>query len=294
MIGAYVDDSFDREFGLYVLSAYIGDADIFDTALSPAWREVIKNAPHPLKEWHSTNHANASEEFSNKVGWNNNERKQIITDIVSVITDDMPKDKLFGCASIVTFPGRISDDEFEFYEEAGFTCNLLEIIQQIFSTARLLLEPEETVQVVLDEKPKVKGLVDRYFYKTLEKIDKSIAARIHYPMFRHSHELEPLQAADLLAYETFKEAKSRVYERRPVRIPLRRIVAAHAHQARCSTVHQIVEILRRKKEGLPLTIADRHLWPMLFYESGTPWRDKSHWPFIGHDGRSNRAARDPR
>jgi hypothetical protein len=89
------------------------------------------------------------------------------------------------------------------------------------------------VQAVLDNRRKFFHRVMLQYNSILKIMPEELAARMVGPIAGDSKEQMPIQAADLLAYETAKEAINRPNNAKPVRIALRRLVEAGKHYAGC-------------------------------------------------------------
>jgi hypothetical protein len=84
-------------------------------------------------------------------------------------------------------------------------------------------------------------------------------------------DLPPIQAADLLAYETRKELENRI-EARPVSKALDRLVNGRIHFARCAVFPELPEFLRLKSAGIvPDATAS------VLFHSDKPIRGKGNW-----------------
>ena len=103
--------------------------------------------------------------------------------------------------------------------------------------------------------------------KLVGREDGSVAR----PQFECSKKVLPLQAADLLAYETFKEVKNKYND--PDRKPsgaLKALIDAHYHKGICIDSATMQFMLERRERGEPMPGA---LVPSIqLYESGRPLR----------------------
>jgi hypothetical protein len=84
-----------------------------------------------------------------------------------------------------------------------------QVIQNVLKiTSYHLKNPTDEVQFVFDEQPGYHGVAYEEFEKARLNIGWALRHRVPPPMFRPTVELVPLQAADLLAHETYKEVKN--------------------------------------------------------------------------------------
>jgi hypothetical protein len=92
--------------------------------------------------------------------------------------------------------------------------------------------------VIIDEKSKFRHFVERHFDGILASLGDGAAERFTLELPGISRNLPPLQAADLLAYETYKEVKHRIANPtrdKPIGVSraLERLVGGHHHRAHC-------------------------------------------------------------
>src|SRR5262249_51207776 len=99
---------------------------------------------------------------------------------------------------------------------------------------RTHLKEIDFIQPVLYEQKKVLQWVMSDFHVVRNRLSPEWSQKVKSPLPGVSHELAPLQAADLLAYETRKEVINRCEKRNP-RISLERLLADHRppHLGRC-------------------------------------------------------------
>jgi hypothetical protein len=104
----------------------------------------------------------------------------------------------------------------------------------------------ESIQPIFDEEDDLEDRAHRAFRRSRKEFGLDLGARIKSPMFRPSHEIEALQAADLLAYETYKELENRsdVPPRKP-RIALERLVKGQPHIARYHDFHMLMDLMSK-------------------------------------------------
>jgi hypothetical protein len=139
----------------------------------------------------------------------------------------------------------------------------------------MLVSGTQEVQLLCDNQ---KGFVERitaHFEQALTQLPPGVAERVGYPIFRDSKKTPPIQAADLLAYETFKEVRSRMESPlRPVSKALERLVQGRFHRADCIDWHLLDNYGERLKAGFP------QKWlppPPPLFNSERPIRNVGHW-----------------
>ena len=274
VLGCYVDESFETGGGAYTLACYVGNVAMWDGAFTPAWKRVLDEAPHRISEFKASDCRQGTGEFR---GWSPEERKQLMERLVTVITEKTPEDGLLGYGAVTVFPGYTTPEHYKAADRAGFEMSLMNLVGTVIKVGQPVLGPGDKLQIVFDNRPKFKQLTVEHFDRVVNFLGKAAAAVVESPDFKHSHEVHPLQAADLIAHETWKEAKSRSEGgKRPVSMALRRLVAGRQHFALVSEYEQLLEVQRKYRQGLDYR-QDR-LRPKFLFQTGTPWRSESDWP----------------
>jgi len=273
-LAAYLDESFEERARIYAIGGYIADPDLWDAEFQVAWRRcVIDSAPHKVSEFKASDSAGGWGEFANKWGWTKAQRQAFYRTGVEVISQCGSRDQVHGFGAAVRF--RVED--MEKFEHFGFGVCLFHVLEDALRTAGRALGPDDELQVVVDEKPKFAELTDCHFGWVRDWLRKESALPCDLPMpvRRDSRKVAALQAADLLAYEVLKEAKSRVDgSNRDVRGSLRALTEAHYHSARALHWEQALEAKRRVEAGEPTD----NLGARVLFASGEPWRAADQWP----------------
>jgi hypothetical protein len=265
----------DSEWGIYAIAGYIGDVDMWDVWHAPAWQyAVIDKSPRKIDEFKASDCFGRHDQYQ---GWTDEEVRARFDAAVSITTQCCESDKIAGFASAVRFRREhMGHPDFDM-ERAGFSYCMFQALYIALRLSAETLKGTGEIQIVCDKKPKFKALTDEYFELARDHLKDTgfDPGAVQDPIFRDSKEISVLQAADLLAYETRKEVRSRLENGRwPVRKSLARLVAERRHEANCISWESVLEMNRLIKAGLP----SDHIAPELLFASGEPWRGAGHWP----------------
>jgi len=228
----YFDESFDEQ--VHVVAGYVASDDYWDGVFTPAWRKVIDDSPHPIAEFSAGDCFHGQKEFARGKGWTRTEREDLRDELISHIIDPPG---LVGIATAFCIPGKADpgDRRSPKYRRqvltAGYgislgTCflNLLPIVTRHSEITK--------IRTVVDKRCKFSEAVAKNWEFALRTIPPDLASKITTPATDDSKKCLPLQAADLLAFETFREVWGRCANR-PVSAPLERLLAGAAHGAYC-------------------------------------------------------------
>ena len=225
----YFDDSVAGGGLVSVVAGYLA-ADQVWAEFIPRWRKVLDAAPHEISEYKTSDCRHGVGEFK---GWSKEQRDVLTTELVSVILNS---GDLGGFSTVLLWPG-IPDPDVpnpsenrRRQEHGGYGVVLGMTLTDTLRTATLMCGPDG-VQPIVDQKD---GTLDRMQgnFKVAKRIvdtidGPEIANRLKQPIPGDSKKLPPLQAADLLAYETGKEVMNRAEGRR-VSKALERLVTGTA------------------------------------------------------------------
>lgn len=277
-ITAYIDDSWSADEQVFVLSAYVATDEAWQS-FEPLWRDALDSASRPVREWKTSDARHGVAEFS---GLGKVERVELTKRVVGVIADHMPHTEFVGYSSATALQGAATPEWRRTWQEQAFRITATQILFRIVEFAGHAAsdsDPDGALHVVFDEKPGFRGIVESMWPIVVERIPESVRHVLpHAPEWAKSHECLPLQAADLLAYETAHEAKQRLRSR-PLAVSkaLARLVEARQHWANCTWNADIANLVALLRQGHNIDEQAQFLGNTL-YESGQPWRDGGHWP----------------
>ena len=102
----------------------------------------------------------------------------------------------------------------------------------------------------------------------LNALPESLKEVVQFPVSGISSKVMPLQAADLLAYETLREVKAR-FDDEPARLDLLGLLSGTPHVATCT---QMPLLPPGKKGGMPKLVFKQFL-----FKRGKPLRGRGLW-----------------
>ncbi|MEX2110258.1 MAG: DUF3800 domain-containing protein [Gemmatimonadaceae bacterium] len=272
VISSYFDDS--RHGGIYVMAGYIGNVEMWDRVFTPAWQEVLDAAPHPLTEFKASDCRQRKGEFTN---WTREECDDLTKALVAVIVEACPYEWLVGVANAIVFPRyhHVPIVGKQIHDLGVLFALRLTLADSLEIGTPLATHDNDEFQPIFDNQPKFVRRIVEHFEQAKGHLSPEAAARVSYPIFRDSKKTPPIQAADLLAYETFKEVRSRIEApRRPVSKALEKLVEGRFHRADCVDWHLLKEYRERMKAGEPQSQFTPA--PLLYY-SDRPIRDVGLW-----------------
>lgn len=204
VLAGYFDDS--RDHGMFVVAGYVAPAATWER-FSEAWIQVLGDAPHPLSEFKASDCRHRTGEFS---GWSKREITELTKELVSLITDPEMKG-MVGVGDGVFTP-RTDGSLRTAFRKLSYRATSTKVIGHA-----LMLGAETEgcaeVQIIFDEQGKLEHLARTAADSAKKLFGDEFGGDLRGPRFAESHTTIPLQAADLLAYETLKEVRNRIDER---------------------------------------------------------------------------------
>lgn len=269
-LAAYFDDSYrydrasgDPRKGICVMAGYIAPVEVWDEVFTPTWREIIETAPHKIREFKASDCRQGKKEFA--APWTASERLELMSNLVSTIAGWPPLKIIgVGAATVLDFGQVRSEKERRALIRFGYLWSFSMVSAICIRTAGHILG-EDNFQPVFDESEHQSKALEAY--RSMREIFEKpeTADRIRPPHFGPSHLIEPLQAADFLAHETYKEMDNRssVPQRQASRA-LERLVGGVPHIARYWDAYEL-----RDRNALGITGDEDSLESMskLVYDS---------------------------
>ena len=206
LINCYFDDS--RGDHVHAIAGYIGVAEAWDGQFADDWRAILASGPSPLSEFKSSDCRHLAREFR---GWDRAEANRVALACLHALGGpDSPV--LFGVGVAIHLRADEHSSDDVVLEQVGLRIAFMEIIAVVLHMARHF-GASDTVQCICDEQPGLQGVLHDAFAHARGIVMRSGAAcRISHLQFEDSKELIPLQAADMLAYETRKDLLNRMEE----------------------------------------------------------------------------------
>jgi hypothetical protein len=269
LLGGYFDDS--RNANILTIAGYVAAAEHWDNTFVPEWTRFRDDPSWPsrMSEYKASDCRCGHSEFKS---WQYAERDRCTRRAVQTIGAAFPRGEIVGIGIGVEMPPEWKDQPLErqFLSLAYLLCFGI-IIRNVLQVRTLQgIEPKGDVRFVFDKQRKLEGVAREMFSEAIG-LGGVEAQGLQDPSFEHSHDVMPLQAADLFAYETFKEIKNRRDE--PTRAPSRALCALLESQhhmgfrVRADTIRMLLERRVRGKS----THTDE-IPSLLIFQSGRPLR----------------------
>jgi len=245
-ISCYFDDS--HEGGIFVVAGYMNTVESWDKEFAPGWFEILRDQSHSLSEFKASDCRQRTGEFAN---WTRAECNALTERLVSFIADGQRWINLIGLGEAVVvpiIPDRVSQPKWESFAYLMCAGLLMYDVGKVYSR----LGAEDSIHLIFDRQRGQEGKAHEIFREAegLLKERGLLSCKISPPQFLDSESLAPLQAADLLAYETFKEAKNRLIEDwRGPSMALQRLIKGKPHVAHIIDVKLLQEIRKAVELG---------------------------------------------
>jgi hypothetical protein len=220
MLHAYLDDSGTHaDSPLCVISGYFGSEKKW-TRFDAKWRSVLDSFGieefHANRFWSAFDGGNVSEYR----GWDKEQARRFIGELLNVIQDSH---RIFpvSCSVHMEEWHKLTKDERAYLTGARHDDNgelltsgapnkpyFLPFLTTI-STVLDYCNPEHTVDFSIDDSPHFSGYASRYF-REIKSWDVGNFKRMGEIFFVDSKKAPPVQAADLLAYESYQYGMARL------------------------------------------------------------------------------------
>jgi hypothetical protein len=226
MVEIYCDESHDDH--TYTLAGWLA-APTGWAHFRPAWRAMLKE--FPIEYFHASELANREFVTNGRYkGWSRDEEVRFFTRAVDVICDEK-----IGCAWMVPIGVSVSLRQHERWTATPETPWKL-LFVRLFLTVLNKFPVQNGITFIFDRKPEVKSYVDRFYQPAKTTINEAFPGKLHGDRVTFVNDeqeaCEPLQAADLLAYEWRRRISDRVKEpEKRTRTSYRRIREARNRDA---------------------------------------------------------------
>ena len=270
-ITCYFDDSyrFDDKgrSGVFAVAGYIGSTEMWDEELSPGWAAVMNSAPHLLTEFKAADCRSLQGEFQ---GWSREECDEITKALIDVIAAPRYKGRLMGIGSAVEIPWTKSSTVRKKLLRWGYLWCIGNVMLSALEWAKRL-DGWGAVHFIFDRQKGLQGPAEKIYDAICDSDETGTAGLLRVPQFEDSRHLAPLQAADLLAYETYKELYNRTADNpRPVSMALQTLVNATLHLGQYLEATELIGLLRMDGEPLKQLDGDIYRGPVLYSTASDP------------------------
>jgi len=249
-LAGYFDDSKNANEGIFAVAGYLSTVELWDEGFAPAWQAVLDSAPHPLAEFKAADCRHKCEQFE---GWTKSECDAITERFVSVIVGQAIPDVVgIGAAVHIENFSEIPKEQRDRFERFAYLLCFGAVIHGVCQLSAKYVEDDD-IRMIFDEQDELESRARAVFEDVRGLVPENLRSQVHKPLFEPSHRVLPLQAADLLAYETYKEMKNRAeIPVRPVSMALQRLVEGKLHAASYFGNKELIEIRQHIDSGAPL------------------------------------------
>lgn len=242
----YIDDS--RDGGLYVLAGYMAPTGAWNRSFTPAWRESLTQGPKLVPEFKASDCRHGVRSFS---GWSDAERTALTRRLVGVLLQ--PRNRVHGLGSALLAPRAKELKARHAFEHLSYSTCLITLIAEALTIGKRASNCN-SLYIYLDQQAKVVSAVSLAFEHGKGLYSAGFKGALHPPAFLSSIDSPPLQAADLLAYETLKEIRSRrARPPRPVSKALALLTEKRPHMGRFLNLDAAVPGLATFGDRIPGT-----------------------------------------
>lgn len=245
----YLDDSHqERRSGI---AGYVAPLGIWDHRFVPVWRALLESSLHPISEYKACDIRHMDEDFSPEKGWTREETREYAIRAVRTLADTSRVPELYGFGAATIVP-HVTDEAYrKDWEDWCLTVCFLMILINVASFVGRWRPRVSRLQVVHDEQPGLEPQLYRTFKAAKQMMADDCDFDISNLQFEDSKEVLPIQAADILAYETRKELKSRLEEpQRPRSRALIHLMENRAH-AGFFVDYEAVQRAKDQRDALP-------------------------------------------
>lgn len=246
---AYLDDS--REYwnglGFHAFAGYIAPAEFWDTTFAPRWKRILDGAPLPISEWKSSDCGALKGEYK---GWTREQAHALTVQVVDEIVAH-PYATMFGFGCVVLIPQFGDDRTAKQIEEVSLMVCIANILGAVCKFAALSGKPAP-IQFVCDQQPDIEGRLRDLWNRAVARVNAEAWGGVQLSNldFKDSRKVLPIQAADLLAYETRKDLKNRIQRPEyPMSRVIERLQRGHPHIALYMDGEMLADMFRHSEDG---------------------------------------------
>lgn len=254
VLAAYFDDSQSPETDTYTLGGYLAPVNDWDRQFIPAWHAVLESAPHPVTEFKAHDCRMRTGQFRD---WSKDECSTLTRRLVDVITDKELMPNMFGTACAISLQGVFEGQPQRKRWSFAYLLCLSIVVQAITEVVKSVQKRVqiERVRLIFDLQNELEHRAHILFRDVLKKEMSEDTASLFSQcvQYEDSKETLPLQAADLLAYETYKELKSRT--ERPKRKASKALLRlterlSFGYYYDSASISRLAEGMKPKEEGI--------------------------------------------
>lgn len=192
MVGLSCDESHDTH--TYALAGWVSAPSGWD-GFAPKWRGIFDG--FPVKSLHASELVNRDVSSDSRYrGWTFDHEQELFTRAVDAIGDEKTCGWMRPIGVSFALPPDYNESEQE--DDVWF-----QLFVRLFFAVFNTFPAQNGIDFMFDEKASVKQHVDKFFYRAREIAERHLPGKFNGQVvaFGNDEHVEPLQAADLLAYE---------------------------------------------------------------------------------------------
>jgi hypothetical protein len=206
-LSVYLDDS--REIkdgnGFHAIDGYVARTDFWEETFSPAWQALLDSAPHKLSEYKTSDCRCLTGEFK---CWSQPERNAFAIRAVQRLLE-FPTGTLFGVGAVIQSPEHM-EERSDLTEQDLLRLALLDVVGAICNQVSEM-GYGGPVHFICDKQPELQGKLADMWSRTVGSVEPGFPnLELSELGFEDSEKRKPIQAADILAYETRKDLRDRI------------------------------------------------------------------------------------
>ena len=227
-IHAYMDESVDKQERMFVVGGFVARSDAW-TEILYEWIDRIHphRLPNPIKAFHMTDCETGQGEFRDQLGWNRETRKQLIIDLIDIISPHiiglfavgLPIKEYKALDPITPDGTRLGYSQYHFIFQAAIAYLAGELEDDDFPA-------HETIAFFFDRNSPYETWANR-LHKELQNSAHPWSRRIGPLTFANKEQTRLLQVADLGVYEGMKYITNSVYSEGRTRRSFEKLAEHH-------------------------------------------------------------------
>jgi hypothetical protein len=143
-------------------------------------------------------------------GWDRREANTFAIRCVNTVADASAFPFVYGFGAAMVIPRTEREEDRTVIEDVGFTYCFSTILVNVLAMIRFTAPEVTAVQFIHDEQPGMQGRLQEAFGHARKWIEPDCHFHLSHLQFEDSRLVLPLQAADILAYETRKDIVNRL------------------------------------------------------------------------------------
>lgn len=218
MLRLYTDDSRSRrrfsqdavDYEIHAIAGYIAPLEMWDNEFIPRWKEMLVSGFHrPVREFKAAHVG--GDGYGEFKGWPQKKRTNAVIRVVDEITNER-YENMFGVGAVMIYRDSPEPDAKTntIMRDRALEAALHETIWAACMLAKSVWGPQE-IHIHCDQQPGLEDRLRAVWNQLRPEVIRAYGAHISPLNFTYpSHELQPLQAADVWAWELRNDLERRL------------------------------------------------------------------------------------